>query len=133
MKLNFAIICDNAFTDQNNRLSIIQTFEEIYADKFPAIQTRLTVVTSYKREPNEKILSNLNNVTRIKDPNGKTIAEVKVNASPSQGNNQFISYFNGLPFTQEGIYLIEIILNDQSKATLQLQVMPTIKRSASKN
>ncbi len=135
MKLNFAIICDNAFVDKSNRLSIIQTFEEIYANKFPAIQTRLTVVSNYKKESEseEEEISSLKNITRIKDPKGNKIAEVVVEAPLAQGNNQFISYFNGIPIAQEGIYLIEIYLNNELKTTLQLHVMPSIKRSASTN
>ena len=70
MKLRFAIVCDNAFTDSQGRLSIVQTFDNISAPGFPAIHPRISIVTSYILEKSDdksreykQILKIVNNKT----------------------------------------------------------------------
>ena len=131
MKLNFAIVCDNAFVDQNNRLSIIQTFNNIFAENFPAVHTRLTIVSSFSKEDKDTVKQEVRNFTKIIDPNGKQIAESVVEARVAPDATQFISYFNGLLLKEPGDYLIKIILENDNEVSLPLHVIRSGKNSAS--
>jgi hypothetical protein len=111
MKLNFAVICDNAFVDDSSRLNIIQIFDTIRAHSFPAVHPRLTIATSFAlQESDDKTSSHTLNTTIKRISDGKEIATTTNSVSPNEKtkNLQFISYFVGLPIDGEGEY--EIIL-----------------------
>lgn len=121
MKLKFAIICDNAFTDESKRLNIIQTFDIITATDFPAIHPRLTVVTNFELEKSDsKDKPYVQEVKITQRETGRVIATNTVTTKPENPdvkNIQFISYFIGLPFREEGFYDVDISLEKSSHKT----------------
>ena len=120
-KLSFAIICEHAFIDQGNRLTIIQTFDEIKAKNFPAIHPKLAVVTNYisdERDPEK----NIDHLVIISDPDGEKIADLPIKRTGIEKKTQFISYFNDLPLKKPGTYNIEIKHNGNTVETLPLEV-----------
>lgn len=119
MKLNFAIICDNAFIDKEGRLTVVQTFNIIKSQSFPAIHPRLTVVTNYSSD-NDDPTQELEHLVRILDPDGKEISNLVIKREGVKKETQFISYFSGLPFEKPGIYKVEILLNNENQKTLPL-------------
>ncbi len=117
MKLGFAIICDNAFTDGDGRLNIVQTFDTLRASSFPAIHPRLTVVTNFELEKEDSKSKEYTQKTVIKQRDtGKEIASAQGATKPSGEETrsiQFISYFIGLPLDllpgkKDGFYDVEI-------------------------
>ncbi|MFZ2664482.1 MAG: hypothetical protein WAX66_03915 [Patescibacteria group bacterium] len=115
MKLNFAIICDNAFTDEVGRLSIIQTFDVIFASNFPAIHPRLSIVTNYALEEKDKkdegykqVLTIVNASTREPMLSLENIVTPKIG---KESNIQYITNIVGLSFPAEGIYEVSTKVN----------------------
>ena len=113
-KLNFVILCDNAFIAQgSNSLNIIGIFDRISAQNFPAVHYRLVVVTNISGDPGEydqKII--IKNIA-----NGSTLAELpgKVKIEKNGQKAQFIGNFFNLVFQAPGEYIVEVYLNNISQ------------------
>lgn len=121
-KLNFAIICEHAFIDQGNRLTIIQTFNRIKAKNFPAIHPKITVVANYLSEKKDPDIS-LHHLVSILSPDGEKITELPIERQGIDLETQFISYFSGVPFKKVGKYKIRIELNKKFQKELPLEVI----------
>lgn len=111
VKLNFAIVCDNAFIAQgNNSLNIIGIFDRIGAAQFPAVHPRLVLVTSASGDTGtykQKI------TIRNKETNGsiaELIGEFTIHSTGQKA--QFISNFFNLVFPSRGEYVFEIEINN---------------------
>ncbi len=114
MKLKFAIVCNNAFTDSNGRLNIVQTFDNINTPGFPAIHPRFSIVTSYEFENGDSRRKDCTQILKIiHEGTGKEVATIKKTLSPKKSDSQiqYIANFIGLPFEKEGKYLVELTLN----------------------
>lgn len=127
MKLNFAIICDNAFIDKDGRLNIIQTFDTITTAAFPAIHPRLTFVTSHSLYKEEGGNTYIQEVEIISKDSKTIIASAK--SKPKETNKdtkniQFITYFVGLKFekTTTGIYQIKFKFGENDKDIKEFEV-----------
>jgi hypothetical protein len=112
VKLNFAIVCDNAFIAQGtNSLNIIGIFDRIGAAKFPAMHSRLVLVTSISGDPGEydHIVNLKNNAT------GEKIAELpgKLVINTLGQKAQFIGNFFNIIFPQPGEYVFEVAINNK--------------------
>lgn len=124
MKLNFAIICEHAFIDKEERLSIIQTFDAIKSNIFPITHPKLTVVAVYSLERKDEGKKHLQLVS-IFNPEGERIAEVPnfLEYTGGKMKAQFISYFFNLPLQRDGTYKIKINLNERLIKELPLEVI----------
>lgn len=111
VKLNFAIVCDNAFIAQgSNSLNIIGIFDRIGAAQFPAIHPRLVLVTSASGDSG----TYKQKITLKNKETNKAIAELEgefIIHSIGQ-KAQFISNFFNLVFPSRGEYIFEIEIND---------------------
>jgi len=111
IKLNFVILCDNAFIAQGtNSLNIIGIFDRIGAPKFPAVHPRLVVVTNISGEPGE-----YNQLTVIKNKmTGDKIAELvgKLVINKIGQRAQFLGNFFNLVFPSSGEYIVEVYINN---------------------
>jgi hypothetical protein len=111
IKLNFAIICDNAFVAQgSNSLNIIGIFDRIITNQFPAMHPRLVLVISVSGDVGE-----YNQIIRLKNIEGsKLIAELKgkLIIHSAKQKAQFIGNFFNLVFPLRGEYVFEIEIND---------------------
>lgn len=118
VKLNFVIVCDNAFMAQiSNTLNIIGVFDKIEAKDFPAIYPRLFVVTNVSGDPGvymQKI------VFRGKQSNkiiAKLEAQLMINGVGQKA--QFVGSFFGLTFPEKDEYLVEVYINDKLQPLIQ--------------
>jgi len=117
IKLNFVIICDNAFlTKGTNLLNVIGIFDKIGAPKFPAIHSRFVVVTNVSGDPGEyeQMI-----VVKSKEAD-KKIAELsgKLEINESGQKAQFIGNFLNVEFPIPGEYIVEIYI-DGKKQTMK--------------
>lgn len=122
MKFNFAIICDNAFLDKQNRLNIVQSFNTINAEEFPAIHQRLTVVTNYIAEAKD-LNKKKEQTVAIFDPENHKIIDntIVTETNTTTGNEvQFISYFLNIPLKTEGTYTVKVYLDQDKKPVKEL-------------
>ncbi|MFZ2152971.1 MAG: hypothetical protein WAV41_02835 [Microgenomates group bacterium] len=135
IKLKLATICDNAFTDQNGQLTIVQTFNQIFIAKVGIPQPRLTIAVTYQLNnelPNPKFTGNFD--AKILDPSGKIIAPISV---PKNGIKEgetemnFIAYFVNLPLNYFGEYKIIVSFLDISNdLTFTVKPIPSTSSHA---
>ena len=125
MRLNYAITCDNAFTDSNGHNSIIQIFEKIRAQEMPAIYPRFVVITNFSFEKNTEKDQQYTQLLEVfyKETNEK-LAELNISATPSAASTSlnFIGYFVGMKFDKFGQYEIKIKLNGGEVRVISLMV-----------
>lgn len=107
LKLNFVHVCENAFLSKDNKLNIIGIFNKILSFGFPAIHPKLFIVTNISGE-----LSEFKEAIEIVSPNNKVIvnAENQIKIDENKSAN-FIAQFVGIPFENEGIYKIRILVD----------------------
>jgi len=125
MKLNYALTCDNAFTDESGRINIIQTFENIKASDVPAIHPKFTVITNYLFEnDSEKGQEYTQLIELFFHDSNEMIASLSTKATPPSASTSinFIGYFVGIKFEKYGIYDIKIKLNGGDVKTLSIVV-----------
>jgi len=114
IKLNFVILCDNAFVAQGtNTLNIIGIFDKIGVRKFPAIHPRLVVVTNASGDQGEYrqmiVIKNKETNEKIAELPGK----LKINESGQK--TQFIGNFLNIRFPVAGEYVIEVYISDKKQ------------------
>lgn len=118
MRLKFIIVSDNAFTDKEDGLNIIQTFDIIKTRGFPAIHPRISVVTKWEFEPaDDKKSPHKQKLIIIEGKTGNKIAETPERelTAGSEGTKslQYINNFMGLKFDREGTYKIQVYMDEE--------------------
>lgn len=120
MELDFVIIANNAFVDKNGRLSVIQTFDSITSDGFPAIHPQMSIVTKWSfKNNNEKNKTHTQEII-IKNESGKPIGpSLKKSLRVENGGDhlQFIANIVGLKFDDPGKYTLDVIMDDKKFET----------------
>lgn len=114
MKLNFAILCDNAFTDKEGRLNVIQKFERIYTDRLPTTYPRVTVVTNFFINEEERDKEYIQTLEIKKDGSSDIILttnQISVTPIGDVDYINYINYINALTFDSDGVYKIFIKIN----------------------
>src|SRR3990167_2750192 len=101
LKLDFAIICDNAFLDANGKLNINGVFDTIKSTGFPAAHKNMSIVI------------------KMKMPEGLYNEIVKIKKDKS-GTHQFIQHFINTIFPEAGDYAVEIHINGNLIETSKL-------------
>jgi hypothetical protein len=107
MKLNFLHICENAFVDKKERLSVINIFEGISSEGFPAVSSRFSIVTNISGE-----LKKYEQKIEIISPKGKKIMEVRKGVE-TKGISNFIANLTNIVFPEAGEYKIKIYINEE--------------------
>jgi len=115
MKLNYILLCDNAFVDSEGQLNAIQIFDQINTTNIlPVAHPRMTIVTNFTMELDES-KSDHNQKVEILDPTGSPIASVNANMHPEMNESklQLISTFFGTIFKVAGIYTIRTTIDEK--------------------
>jgi hypothetical protein len=115
IKLNYILVCDNAFIAQgSNSLSVIGIFDRIGALKFPAVHPRFVVVTNVSGDPGEYdqniVIKNRTTSEEVAKLKGKLVINVIGQKAT------FLGSFINIVFPTSGEYLIEIYINDKLQA-----------------
>lgn len=118
MKLQYVIICENAFTDEAGRLTIVQTFDIIKTQGFPAIHPKMTIVTKWRFESSDakdKPHSQRIEITSQDDQKKPflVIPEFALTAKDKDHNNylQYISNLQNIAFHKPGKYQVKIFMD----------------------
>ena len=114
VKLNFVILCENAFIAQGtNSLNIIGIFDKIEARKFPAVHPKFIIVTNVSGDPGEydQLIVIKNKTT------GEKVAELpgKLKIHEPKQKAQFIGGFLNIKFSNTGEYSIEIYIDNKKQ------------------
>lgn len=112
VKLNFVILCDNAFLAQEtNSLNIIGIFSRISTKGFPATHPKLMVATNMNGDPGEYdqsiIIKNKTTNEEVAKVSGRLIIR-----TPKQ-KAQFLASFFNVVFKTPGEYEIEVYIDDE--------------------
>ena len=100
-KLNYLHICDMAFiTADSGNLNVIGVFENISAQKFPAIHPRFSVALEIEAE------EGLHTISLTMKKGDKEIS--KIEKTFSGRKHRWIHNFVGFKFDEAGEYVIEV-------------------------
>jgi len=119
--LEWALCCDYAFHDRDNKACMIGLFDRIWADEFPATHLVFFVVSQWTGGESEETF---NQRTRILAPDGIQIAETlgaEITTSPGGGAG-VVSRFVGATFPQAGTYRVELLADDNVVGSIVLTV-----------
>ena len=126
MNVQIAVLCDAA-TDDNGKLNLLGAFDTIFARELPAIHPQCTValrVTFFSSDEGKRQLK-LNFV----DADGHSImpsidipVEVALPEDVHFGTRNLIVNIQKLKFDEPGLYALDIVLDDQSRANIPLLV-----------
>jgi hypothetical protein len=126
MNIQVAVLCDAA-TEDNGKLNLLGAFDTIFAPQLPAVHPQCAValrVTFMSGDEGERKLK-LNFV----DADGKSIMppiEIPVAVSlPDEAlflTRNFIVNIQQLKFADEGLYSVDVRLDDKSQGNIPLQI-----------
>ncbi|HEY5232181.1 MAG TPA: hypothetical protein VIK35_01425 [Verrucomicrobiae bacterium] len=126
MNIQVAVLCDAA-TEDNGKLNLLGAFDTIFAPQLPAVHPQCAValrVTFMSGDEGDHKLK-LNFV----DADGKSIMppiEIPVAVSlPDDAHfltRNFIVNIQQLKFAEEGLYSVDVRLDDKSQGNIPLQI-----------
>jgi hypothetical protein len=126
MNIQVAVLCDAA-TEDNGKLNLLGAFDTIFAPQLPAVHPQCAValrVTFMSGDEGARKLK-LNFV----DADGKSIMppiEIPVAVSlPDEAlflTRNFIVNIQQLKFAEEGLYSVDVRLDDKSQGNIPLQI-----------
>ncbi|MCW1892613.1 MAG: hypothetical protein KIH65_005275 [Candidatus Uhrbacteria bacterium] len=114
-QLNFFHICGDAFLTEGSRaLNVIGIFDQVHAQKFPAL------IPSFATVAHVTAMEGVHKLKLIIKHEGNSVAEI---ASEFTGSNhQWISHYAGMSFPVAGEYLFEIRVDDELIGTKRLEI-----------
>ena len=134
MNIQVAVLCDAA-TEDNGKLNLLGAFDTIFAPQLPAVHPQCAValrVTFMSGDEGARKLK-LNFV----DADGKSIMppiEIPVAVSlPDEAlflTRNFIVNIQQLKFAEEGLYSVDVRLDDKSQGNIPLQIKLMAPREA---
>ncbi len=120
-QLSFTLFCDDVRQEVGGKMSFIGVFENIYANTFPAMHLRLTIINEWMGDNSDHDMS-----IRIYTPDRNSlIAQTKSRLSLSgrMKRCRHISMIINLEFKTQGTYWVDIVLDRQVVSSLPLPVM----------
>ena len=110
-KLNYLLTCDQAFSDEKNKLSIIGVFDRIQSKAVPAIHPRFSIVVNTTGDLNS---SHLEKIEIINLQNNLPVAslEQQINFTSSNMHNFLGNFINTL-FPNFGKYWIKVSIDEK--------------------
>lgn len=126
---NFFITCENVIIDEKNRVSLINLYDFIFAQKLPAYHGRLYFVGNVKViKPTDKINKFSIKIT-INTPSGKPVIinqpvqNINVNTSWEEQNIGSVFAIDGIVFNEFGDYKASLLINEEEVAHLNIKVI----------
>lgn len=127
MDVAFALLADAANISREGKLNILGAFDRIYGTKFPLTWPRMVLVTRFVASASEFGQEKSLEIVTL-DADGKRLgaATGKMRVPQGQSGRQ-LKINHVLPmamtFPGPGQYSIEILVNGEPKATVQLEVV----------
>jgi len=133
MKLNYALVADQAFLSIDKKVNIIGVFETINAVSFPVSHPKFVVVGSI--EPSRQVFKMAINIVdamsgeKVIDTN--TEREIKLPPDQALTNFNFIIEVVNIAFKAAGNYRIEIVVDNQKLGEISMKVAKAAAPTAS--
>lgn len=111
-KLNYILICDQAFSDEKNKLSIIGMFDRIQSKNVPAIHPKFSIVVNTTGDLNS---SHLEKIEIINLQDNLPVASIE-NTMDFKGSNihNFLGNFINTLFPNFGRYWIKVSIDGKT-------------------
>jgi hypothetical protein len=106
MKVNYLIISNNAFIDQDGKLNVLGIFDRIAAISFPVIMPTLFVATNITLSQGSH-----KEYARIKKGDWLVDTAESLVTKDIEGKHRFVHNFSNIVFPEAGEYLVEIHLD----------------------
>ena len=119
--LNFTVICDDVRQEMGGKLSLMGLFENIYAQKFPAVHPRIAILAEWSGGQGEFGIK-----MRIMAPEGKTVIRETKSKMTLNGVNykhRDVSLHLNVEFKTAGTYWVENYLDDELINSIPLNVV----------
>ena len=118
-RLEWAMTCDHAFVDPDEKLYILGTFSNIWAPRFPATHGSFFVLTQWTGDPGEHALVKI----RILGPGDALVIEgADAPVEVKGGTFTLLSRFTVIPFSMPGEYTVQVSADGQVVRALRLTV-----------
>ena len=126
MNIQVAVLCDAA-TDDNGKLNLLGAFDTIYAPQLPAVHPQCAVALRVTFMPGDEGARKLtlNFVNADGHPIMPAIEIPVPVALPDDAHfltRNFIVNIQQLKFAEAGLYSVDVRLDDESQASIPLQV-----------
>jgi hypothetical protein len=127
MKLNYALLCDQAFLSIDRKVNIIGVFETINASAFPVNHPKFTLVGSMEPSKNQFKMA----VDIVADKNGESILKEPQERAVTLPERERTTHFNFIvdvintTFTEMGNYKVKVLIDEKVVAELPLSVSKT--------
>ncbi len=119
--LNFTIICDDVRQEMGGKLSLMGLFENIYAEKFPAVHPRVAIISEWAGGKGEFGIR-----MRILTPDGKTVireTHSKMSLNGVNYRHRDVSVHLNVELQTPGTYWVENYLDDELINSIPLNVV----------
>ena len=121
MRAKILICAENIIIDQTtNNVSIINLFEQINPPALPIILPRMTILSIVEREESDSEVIPF--VIRISSGNQVVFEQTNEYNFQNLQRSRNILLFGGMPITQPGILLFEILVNNSVFQTYKIIV-----------
>jgi len=125
--LNFTILCDDVRQEAGEKLSLMGLFENIYAQRFPALHPRLAVITEWADGKGE-----FDTTMRLLSPDRKSVLRETSSRMKLGGvvvRHRDVSVHLNLEFKEPGTYWIENFLDNERINSIPLKVIQIKEQS----
>ena len=123
MKLNFILFCDKAeLITKGGKTNLFGVFDTIYADRFPAIHEKMTIAVNIDKE------SGKHREFFLIKKDGSVVGKGEVlEFNGEKPRHQFLHTVSDIPLPKEGMYEVEIYIDDQlvGSASFFAQLTPS--------
>ena len=127
MNIQVAVLCDAVTQDSSEKLNILGAFDTIYAPQLPAVQPQCAVAlrvtfTSGDEGARKLKLNFVNADGRSIMPPFEIHVAVALPEDVHFLTRNFIFNYQGLTFTEAGLYSVDVQLDNKSQGNIPLSV-----------
>ncbi len=130
--LQYVIMCDDvAVYQDSNKVAILGVFEQIYVEKFPAVHSKLWLLSRFTDGQ-----GSFSTQTKIFNPQGQSIFEsdkVNFELAETEVSYNINGQLVGLPLDEEGTYWVETYLEEELVNRIPFQARLTPKQEPEQN
>ena len=122
MQSSLALVCDSANVTADGKLNVLGIFSVVYAHRFPATHSSLTLVLRFNNVLGTD--GELELTGRFIDSDGEeTITPISVSVSLNKGHDEAVSIINvnNLEFPRPGDYCFEIYAGKEHLASIPIK------------
>ena len=134
MEVTLAVVADYANISQEGKLNIMGIFDTIQAERLPVVHPTMKLVTTFEFSRAEEGYKHPFEV-RLIDADGKRLLSLNGAINPKGGNpgqpikaNSILS-LNNIKFERAGSYAFVIMVDDEAKRSVRLNVWVSTEKT----